>query len=54
LRAWWTGRRRSSGFVPTWPAHRGEPVLRFSDGTRARPRAQTSALSGLVSTDCAR
>jgi hypothetical protein len=32
----------------------GEPVLRLLDGTRARPRAQTSALSGLASTDCAR
>jgi sugar phosphate isomerase/epimerase len=54
---WWrfrTGRRRSSCFVPAWPAHMSEPVLRLSDGTRARPRAQTSALSGLVSTDCAR
>jgi hypothetical protein len=41
-------------WFPAWPTHMSKPALRLSDSTRARPRAQTSALSGLVSTGCVR
>jgi hypothetical protein len=58
FRSLWDGSRESKEYLAaTSAADRFAAVSRsisFSDDTRAHPRAQTSALSGPVSTDCAR